>query len=219
MLLMRFSSFLVAAILLVLVPGICASPLSKLLPKKMVGGFRYVTYDKANEYNSVGRLTDVKPSGSQIGQGAYTFPRPTKWSGDSKCVFWFKESKFIAAPKYFVEDEKAFFNPAELLKILTAAKKDVEKTILFSKVYGYDNVPIQMLLPRYYLAASKLEPERKGGPGDLGMTIKCVPNEEELPISEDANWESYGIDGWPKGLRARDGLSPSNSSHHSTYQE
>ncbi|KAJ7094288.1 hypothetical protein C8R44DRAFT_860422 [Mycena epipterygia] len=43
-------------------------------------GYRYVSREKAEEYNTYGRLTAVGASGRQLGDGAYISPTINEWN-------------------------------------------------------------------------------------------------------------------------------------------
>ncbi|KAF5389521.1 hypothetical protein D9757_004226 [Collybiopsis confluens] len=174
---------------------------------------------KSDEYTKAGRLTDAKASGLQLGDGSYLVSEPHHWQeDDSICIVWFDKKLVLGAPKvdfppafpspidgrelpqYYLKDATAFYKPEKIKEVLRKAGKDPVKTIIFAKL-----VPLkyaQMLIPPYYLAPSSL-PKRPGGPGNLGMSIQCEEDEDDLPTTQSAQWENYGIDGWPKDSQGK----------------
>ncbi|KIK68683.1 hypothetical protein GYMLUDRAFT_730716 [Collybiopsis luxurians FD-317 M1] len=191
-----------AVLIFFLVLGIRASPTQS----RVVIGYRYVDEQTAAEYMDAKSLTDVQPNGDQLGDhGAYVSPRPNEWHGEWIVVIFADEVKFRAAPKQYIYDEDAFHNPLEIKKILEEAPKAVvDQTILFSKISKIAEDRVQMFIPSHYLRKSILS-GRKGGIGDLGIQIVCVPNKPgtKIPTAEDAEWEKYEIPGWRKDLRSR----------------
>ncbi|KAJ7094294.1 hypothetical protein C8R44DRAFT_951616 [Mycena epipterygia] len=209
----RHSSLSLLA-LLTCISTIFASPIHNSLHRrdqeKVLIGYRYVTEDKAAEYNRYGTLTAIWASGKQLGEGAYMSPDINEWSVPStywQCVILADESKFEQVPKMYVpKSSNAWWNGARRKSFIERLNLNYEATVLFSEIDG-DLGHMQMRIPPYYLRRS---PEFHGpyGSGDLGIRVICVPkSEQNTNYFGNAKWgRNWNIPGWNCDLsRKRDG--------------
>ncbi|KAJ7094298.1 hypothetical protein C8R44DRAFT_749492 [Mycena epipterygia] len=208
------SSSLSLLALLLYISTIAASPIHNSLGRrasKVLIGYRYVSAEKAAEYNSYGTLTAVGASGRQLGEGAYLSPNINEYNVAStywQCLILADESKFNSVQKLYIpQSSNAWFSSRRLRSFITNAGLDPERTVLFAKIDGDPDQHVQMLIPPYFLRRS---PRFHGdyGRGDLGIEVICVPkSEQSTNYFGIANWGAeWRIPGWACDFfRKRDG--------------
>ncbi|KAJ7768590.1 hypothetical protein DFH07DRAFT_954479 [Mycena maculata] len=160
---------------------VVAGPIHSSLSKRgknVLIGYRYVSEDQAEEYNTYGRLTAVGSSSTQLGEGAYIYPSLNEFVVPEEywqCTIFADHDKFRQAKKMYIpQTSNTFFSSRRLERYLSEAMMDATSTVLFSKIDGDPQEHIQMMLPPYYLERS---PKFHGafGEGDLGISVKCLP--------------------------------------------
>ncbi|KAJ7136586.1 hypothetical protein C8R44DRAFT_976136 [Mycena epipterygia] len=209
----RHSSLSLLA-LLSCISTVVAGPIHNGLYKRgrnVLIGYRYVSKQKADEYNAYGRLTGVGASGTQLGDGAYISPTINEWQvADDywQCAIFADETKFRNVAKMYIpQNSNTFFSSSRLSSYLGQARLDPASTVLWSKIDGDPDQHIQMVIPPYYLAKS---PAFRGawGNGDLGISVICVPkNQQNNNYYGNANWGGeWNIPGYSCDFaRKRDG--------------
>ncbi|KAJ3904305.1 hypothetical protein F5879DRAFT_79522 [Lentinula edodes] len=153
-----------------------------------------------------GTLTDIKASGTVIGEGAYLTPSVGGWEGEFVCEVWGDLEKFKEAPKEFVTNKIMAHTPEseEAWNKILSGGKTMDTTILAVQIPG--QVGYTMRIPPHYLKPSPprilgvLTGQRKPKV-DLGITVRCVSetNIQALSIHNPADWGQW----WPN-------LNPSN---------
>ncbi|KAJ7139226.1 hypothetical protein C8R44DRAFT_975124 [Mycena epipterygia] len=145
-------------------------------------GYRYVSQQKAAEYNYYGTLTAVGASGTQLGDGAYISPDINEWNVPNdywQCMIFADATKFSGAERIYISQHaNVFYSSTNLNNYLSRARLNPARTVLWSKISGDPQQHIQMLIPPYYLARS---PGFGGayGSGDLGIRVRCVPKSQQ----------------------------------------
>ncbi|KAJ3898287.1 hypothetical protein F5879DRAFT_1026645 [Lentinula edodes] len=176
-------------------------------PDELIVGYRYVSKEKADEYNKAGTLTAIPATTKSIGEGAYLSPRLGEFPGNPdqsywECIVFGEKSKILDAqtPKLFVDDKAAIsFKRFKLLLYANKRGYELGKTLLFSRHFVLqDN--LQMLIPPVFLVKSPSDPSRPAGENRLGLRIHCTPLGglgENMPA---ADWHSWNIHDWPASI-------------------
>ncbi|KAJ3875236.1 hypothetical protein F5051DRAFT_505344 [Lentinula edodes] len=185
-------------------------------PDELTVGYRYVSREKADEYNKAGTLTAIPATTKSIGEGAYLSPRLGEFPGNPDqsywevmshvhkilCIVFGKRSKILDAqtPKLFVDDKAAIsFKRFKLLLYANKRGYELGKTLLFSRHFMLqDN--IQMLIPPVFLVKSSSDPSRPAGENSLGLRIHCTPLGGLGKNRPAANWHSWKIHDWPASI-------------------
>ncbi|KAF9065053.1 hypothetical protein BDP27DRAFT_1450470 [Rhodocollybia butyracea] len=182
-------------------------------PRRYLLGYRYVSPEKAAEYNSFPEaLTSIPASGTQLGEGAYLSPRLGMFPGRLppdfwECVVTGSEQALKMAPKLFVANTAGTNrNPRELARYIHDhgySHYGTEHTILFSEHHLYLAMNnYQMLIPPAYLVPSPSFPGVKGGFNFLQTRVACLPM-GCMGLAPSAGWHAWNIEYWPKAVRVR----------------
>ncbi|KAJ3861708.1 hypothetical protein EV359DRAFT_66247 [Lentinula novae-zelandiae] len=135
-----------------------------------------------------GTLTNIRATGTLLGEGAYLTPNLGGWQGDF--VFLAKEES-----GYLPFDDKAWD------RMLSKHDKTMSQntTMIAARIPGQYCYTMQ--IPPHYLKPSPrrirdILTGQKKPKVDLGITVRCVSekNKQALSIHDPANWEQW----WPK---------------------
>ncbi|KAJ3803903.1 hypothetical protein F5876DRAFT_71068 [Lentinula aff. lateritia] len=193
-------------------------------------GYRYVSREKADEYNKAGTLTAIPATTKSIGEGAYLSPRLGEFPGNpdqsywevmshlhkilvvrniekgsllfAQCIVFGKKSKILdtQTPKLFVDD-KAAISFKRFKLLLYANKRGYELgKTLLFSRHFMLQDNIQMLIPPMFLIKSPSNPSRPAGANSLGLRIHCTPLGGLGKNRPAADWLGWKIHDWPASI-------------------
>ncbi|KAJ4493511.1 hypothetical protein C8J55DRAFT_160881 [Lentinula edodes] len=136
-----------------------------------------------------GTLTNIRATGTLLGEGAYLTPNLGGWQGDFVCEVWADLEKFKETPKFLAKEESEYlpFDDKAWDRMLSKHDKTMSQntTIIAARIPG--QYRYTMRIPPHYLKPSPqrmmdILTGRKKPKVDLGITVRCVSEKQTSSV-------------------------------------